>query len=172
MRLFLRFHTFSKIYDPIVPAFLIRLHSHSLASSHRNTRTCTHTHIHYSPENVAPHVFGPHISLNFLFGFSRAFPRLRLSFTVDVALKLKQKLKLISGSSGAFVGASGGDSRTHTSLYQRRFGFVVFGSGKVVGKGGRKNRVPSISAEFAVFISLNLLFSFTHNTMSIFKVLQ
>jgi len=70
MRLFLRFHTFSKIYDPIVPAFLIRLHSHTFAPSHKNT---AHAHTQFGPENVAPHVFGPHISINFLFGFSTRF---------------------------------------------------------------------------------------------------
>lgn len=90
----------------------------------------THTHSKHTRTHSGlkmsrlTYIWALHFPPKLFCGLSRAFPRLfRLSFTVDVALKLKQKLKLIFHQQWpVFRGLRRGFPNTHTSLYQSFFG--------------------------------------------------
>lgn len=99
MRLFLRFHTFSKIYDPIVPASLIRLGCFFFELG-TSTTLPPHTQ-HGVRESVASHVvFGPYIfTETFLLGTVVGTPAVRSPSMSRWNWNRKQKLKLISAKS-------------------------------------------------------------------------
>jgi len=147
------FTRFPKFTTQLCPLFLsVCTHTHLP----RVTKT-QHTHTHSLVRKMSRLTYlGLTFPSTFYLVFPRAFPRLRLSFTVDVALKLKQKLKLISASSGALFR---GDFPNSPEPLSAAIRVCCLRIGKMSWKRGVENRVPSetLPPEFAVFYPCFLL---------------